>query len=173
MIGTREFVDLKTKLDRSTHGAWVVTYNASKEPRIESSVGVVVVPTSYTMTKEDAELIAAMHETLPRLITALEHAERARLDAVHALELEQNNHMNALRRMMEHSDDLARGLNHARDDAAALSNTAARQERELVETHRKVDAMTPLVEAVEQWVRTRHSPRLLAAWDRYAACAKP
>lgn len=172
-ITAAEIANLRRKIERGSRGAWVVTYNASKEPRIESSVGVVVVPASYTMTKEDAEAIVAAHEALPRLLLALEQAERERIEAAHAREHADNEHRASLHRMLEHTEQTKADIDRAMATHGEIVAISNRQERELATARAKLDNMEPLVAEVERWIRTRHSPRLLAAWDRYReACAK-
>jgi SMC interacting uncharacterized protein involved in chromosome segregation len=169
VITAREIEELKGRLARITHGAWVVAYNASKEPRIESSVGVVVVPYSYTMTKEDAEAIAAMHEALPKLLAALESKERERLDAVHAYERAHDAHIETMRKTLVEAGKTTQAINDALSRANELVDRANRAERELAALRAEVDRQRPLVDAVAAWGRNRHSPRLLAALDLYMA----
>lgn len=170
--------EIRRLLARSTQGTWFVTYTPMKEPRIESTtlhgdvqMGYCVVPASYTMTGEDAELIVAMQRNIETLMAAVEAKEAERVAAVIAMERANNEHMEALRKMIAQTNKTQADIDRAMAMGNELSTLATRQERELAAARAKVDRYEPLIAAVDNWVRSRFSPRLLAAWDRYT-CAK-
>jgi hypothetical protein len=183
VITAREITELREALARATPGLWHVTYTPSKEPRIESTsksgaveMGHTVVPASYTMRPEDAQAIVLMQRMVPALLRVLEQSETERVAAVVAMERAENEHMATLRKMLAESAEVKANIERAMGTHNELTVCVNRMERELVSARAQLDHQAPLVAAVETWVRTRHSPRLIAAWDTYsqarAACVK-
>lgn len=164
--------EIRRLLARSTQGTWIVKYNAAKDPGIRTIVGNIVVEAApSTFANEDAELICAMQRNIETLMAAVETKEAERVAAVIAMERANNEHMATLRKMIEHTTKTQADIDRAMAMGNELSTLATRQERELAAARAKVDLYEPLIAAVDNWVRSRFSPRLLAAWDRYT-CAK-
>jgi low affinity Fe/Cu permease len=176
MITAQEIAELRKALAKSTQGAWVVRYFA-KQPRVSTTANnIVVMPHEDTLEPADAELIVAMQRNLGRLLDALEAKEAERLEAVVAMEHANNEHMATLRKMLAESAEVKANIDRAISTHNEVCTLSERQSRELASARAKLDHQAPLVAAVETWVRTRHSPRLIAAWDAYsqarAACLK-
>lgn len=167
--------ELREALARATQGPWVIKFDGNKEPLICTAAGAVVMERD-SMALEDVALVVSMYRNLPALLDALEAKEAERLAAVIAMERANNEHMATLRKTIAEMKEHKAGTDRAMSLHNELTGITNRMERELVSARAKLDRQEPLIAAVETWVRTRHSPRLLAAWTAYqqvaASCVK-
>lgn len=162
-----DITEVLVLMQRATSEPWLLGVDRSKNPVVTDYQGRVVIDgDAYA---EDIKLIVQMRRLLPALIKDRELTNERHLAAMRKLEHEANEQAKRIaevRRIAEEQiEELGKALAEVRAQLEAAQADLPRLRR-AAEEH---EQMVPLVSTVKNWHRTRYTPGLVAAVERYIA----
>lgn len=166
-VSDADIIEFQTLYRRATGGTWLMGVDRNKNPVVVDHQGRVIIDgDAYA---EDIRLIVAMHRLYPALILERELAGARHLRALRDLEKQAND----LREEMTHAREVAETaigeLTNALAEVRAQLEAAQADLPRLRRAAEEHEQMVPLVSTVKNWHRTRYTPGLVAAVERYIA----